>query len=35
MINIKLPDGSNKEYESGVLVGDVTKDISMGLLEQQ
>ncbi len=31
MINIKLPDGSNKEYESGVLVGDVTKDISMGL----
>lgn len=31
MIKIKLPDGSVKEYESGVLVGDVTKDISMGL----
>ena len=31
MIKIKLPDGSVKEYESGVLVGDVTKDISEGL----
>ena len=31
MIKIKLPDGSIKEYESGVLVGDVTKDISEGL----
>lgn len=31
MIKISLPDGSVKEYESGVLVGDVTKDISMGL----
>lgn len=31
MIKIKLPDGSVKEYESGVLAGDVTKDISMGL----
>ncbi len=31
MIKIKLPDGSVKEYESGVLVADVTKDISMGL----
>ena len=31
MIKIKLPDDSVKEYEKGVLVGDVTKDISMGL----
>lgn len=31
MINIKLPDGSVKEYEAGVKVGDVTKDISEGL----
>lgn len=31
MIKIKLPDGSVKEYESGVLIGDVTKDISEGL----
>ena len=31
MIKIKLPDGSVKEYKSGVLVGDVTKDISEGL----
>lgn len=31
MIKIKLPDGLIKEYESGVLVGDVTKDISEGL----
>ena len=31
MIKIKLPDESVKEYEAGVLVGDVTKDISMGL----
>ena len=31
MIKIKLPDESVKEYEEGVLVGDVTKDISMGL----
>ena len=31
MIKIKLPDESVKEYEKGVLVGDVTKDISMGL----
>ena len=31
MIKIKLPDESVKEYEEGVLVSDVTKDISMGL----
>lgn len=31
MIKIKLPDESVKEYGEGVLVGDVTKDISMGL----
>lgn len=31
MIKITLPDESVKEYEQGVLVGDVTKDISMGL----
>lgn len=31
MIRITLPDDSIKEYEEGVLVGDVTKDISMGL----
>ena len=31
MIKITLPDGSIKDYEKGVLVGDVTKDISMGL----
>ncbi|MDO5047062.1 MAG: threonine--tRNA ligase [Anaerococcus sp.] len=31
MIKITLPDGSVKEYDKGVLVGDVTKDISMGL----
>ncbi len=34
MIKIKLPDGSVKEYEKKVLVGDVTKDISMGLYRQ-
>ena len=31
MIKISLPDGSVKEYQAGVLVKDVTKDISMGL----
>ena len=31
MIKIKLPDESVKEYEKGVSVGDVTKDISEGL----
>ena len=31
MIKITLPDGSVKDYEKGVLAGDVTKDISMGL----
>ena len=31
MIKIKLPDESVKDYEKGVLAGDVTKDISMGL----
>ncbi len=32
MINIKLPDGSVREYEAGVSVYDITKDISEGLL---
>ncbi|MGI6031294.1 MAG: threonine--tRNA ligase [Eubacteriales bacterium] len=31
MIKIKLADGSEKEYESGVSAAQVTKDISMGL----
>lgn len=31
MIKITLPDGSIREYEKGVLVYDVTKDISEGL----
>ncbi len=31
MIKITLPDGSVREYEAGVSVGDVTKDISEGL----
>lgn len=31
MIKITLPDGSIREYEKGVLVHDVTKDISEGL----
>lgn len=31
MINIKLPDGSSKEYESGVTVKEITEDISKGL----
>lgn len=32
MINIKLPDGSVKEYEKNIKVEDVTRDISEGLL---
>ena len=31
MIKITLPDGSVREYEAGILAGDVTKDISEGL----
>ena len=35
MIKIKLPDESVKEYEKGVSVGDVTKDISEGCEKNQ
>lgn len=31
---IKLPDGSQKEYQSGVKVSEITGDISQGLLRQ-
>lgn len=31
MIEITYPDGSKKEFEDGITVGEVTKDISMGL----
>ena len=31
MIRITLPDGSVREYEKGIKVYDVTKDISEGL----
>ncbi|MDU3176787.1 MULTISPECIES: threonine--tRNA ligase [Anaerococcus] len=34
MIKITLPDNSVKEYEAGVSVGQVTKDISEGLYRQ-
>ena len=34
MIKITLPDNSVKEYEAGVTVGEVTKDISQGLHRQ-
>lgn len=34
MIKITLPDNSVKEYEEGVKVGEVTKDISEGLYRQ-
>ena len=34
MIKITLPDNSVKEYEAGVTVGEVTKDISEGLHRQ-
>ena len=31
MIKIILPDDSVREYESGVLLGEIAKDISEGL----
>ena len=34
MIKITLPDNSVREYEAGVTVGEVTKDISQGLHRQ-
>ena len=34
MIKITLPDNSVKEYEAGISVGQVTKDISEGLYRQ-
>ena len=34
MIKVTLPDGSVREYVNGVLVRDVTKDISSGLYRQ-
>ena len=34
MIKITLKDGSVKEYEQGITVGDVAKDLSMGLFRK-